>query len=152
MLDYFYNIDTSSIKDKTIIIDIDGTLVPDGEEIVEERNIKVIKSLTERNDLFLCSNKSIPARNISVSRQLGIPLIETKFKKPNKKIIYSINNYQLKNFLVIGDKYIKDEIFAKRIGADFIKVRRIRSKKESVLVKIIYVIDDIVYFLKYFLV
>jgi predicted HAD superfamily phosphohydrolase YqeG len=144
MLDFFYNINTSTIKDRTIIIDIDGTLVPDGEEIVDERSIEVIKALTKKNELYLCSNKNIPARNISVSRQLGVPLIDTKFKKPNKKIIYSINGYQSKKFLVIGDKYIKDGIFAKRIGADFIKVKRERSGKESLIIRMTYLIDDII--------
>lgn len=148
MLKYFYNIDTSTIKDRTIIIDVDGTLVADGEEIVSNNILRTIKGLSKDNQLFLCSNKNLPLRNKSISIQLNIPILNTPFKKPNRKIIYSINNYQLKNFLVIGDKYTKDETFAKNINADFIKVKRIRSEKENLLIKITYLIDD---FLFYFL-
>ncbi len=145
MSEYFYNLDTLLINNKTIIIDIDGTLVADGKEVVEEKNIEIINILLKSNNLFLCSNKNLSLRNRVISEQTNIPILDTPFKKPNKRIIDSIDISYQNDLVVIGDKYITDGIFARRIGADFIKIKRMRSKKESVATKIIYLFDDVAY-------
>jgi predicted HAD superfamily phosphohydrolase YqeG len=145
MPDYFYNIDASSLKDKTILIDIDGTLVADGEEAVGEKNAATINILSKHNALFLCSNKNLPLRNKALAEQLQVPFLDTPFNKPSKKILDSIDNRQLKNLVVIGDKYITDEIFAQRIGAPFIRIKRLISGKESLKTKMIYLVDDFIY-------
>ena len=48
-----------------------------------------------------------------------------------------------KELLVIGDKFLTDGLFAKNIGAEFIKAKRKISGQESILIKLINLFDDL---------
>lgn len=147
MQDFFHTIDLDNLVGKTILLDIDGTLVADGQIYIDERTISKVKTLAEKNSVILVSNKKIHARNNELAKLLEVEMLTTPLKKPNKKIVELIAEHHPKNKVVIGDKYLTDGIFAKRIGAEFIKVKRIRSKKDSLSSKISYSIDDLAHFL-----
>ncbi|MFZ2038567.1 MAG: hypothetical protein WAV11_01340 [Minisyncoccia bacterium] len=151
MKKYFHEIDISSLKNKTIIIDIDGTLVADSEEEIMKENIEKINELAKYNKLFLCSNNNLHSRNISLSKKLNIEFINSPYKKPNKKVIDSIERIYLSGLVVIGDKYLTDGLFAGRIGAVFIKVRRMESSNENLKIKSFNCVDDFLYLLINFL-
>ena len=76
--------------------------------------------------------------------KLNVPLLKTSFKKPNKKVINVLPDHLKKNLIVIGDKVLIDGLFAKNIGAEFIKVRRLTSKNDSFNTKLTYKLDNFV--------
>jgi predicted HAD superfamily phosphohydrolase YqeG len=49
------------------------------------------------------------------------------------------------SYLVIGDKFLTDGLFAKNIGGKFIKVQRKVFGQESLLAKLVNFIDDILW-------
>lgn len=147
MQTYFHNLDASTLCGKTIIIDIDGTLVADGRSIVSKEAQETINELSKRNRLYICSNNKDIQRNKTLSRQININFINSAFKKPSKRVIDSIQDYRSGNTIIIGDKFITDGIFARRIGARFIKIKRIRSGEEEMIVKLVYFTDDLIYHL-----
>lgn len=142
---YFENIPTNKLLDKTIILDIDGTLVEDNEDIVSEKTKAKIKILSKNNYVMLCSNKKRLGRNRSIADIVGVPYIDTRFKKPSKKILSVTELFGRENIVVIGDKFLTDGLFALRIGAEFIKVEKLRGAKEHISTSIIYMLDDICY-------
>jgi predicted HAD superfamily phosphohydrolase YqeG len=86
----------------------------------------------------------LPDRDNEIANKLHVPLIKSHFKKPNRKVLNELPEDQKNNLLVIGDKIIIDGIFAKNIGAEFIKVKRLTSKNDSFNTKFTYMLDNIV--------
>ncbi len=138
---YFQDIDTNNWSARTIILDIDGTITPDGGTFVDSSVAKKIQDLSSHNTIFLLSNKKLPERNIALSQKLGISYLDTPFKKPHKKIIDSLPENLKNDIVVIGDKVTTDGIFAKNIGGTFIKVKRLTSTTDSLIVKLSYIVD-----------
>jgi predicted HAD superfamily phosphohydrolase YqeG len=142
---FFENLDLTNIKNNLIFLDIDGTLVPDncvemGEEILE--NLKILQ---KNNQVYLCTNSYNLKRNLKIEKICGIELLKSIKRKPSKKVLQKIpaKFLNLKK-IVIGDKILIDGIFAKRIGAGFVKVKR-KAGKDRFIIKIINLIDDIIY-------
>jgi len=128
-----------------IIVDIDGTLVPD--EHAAEVNSQVIdqlRRLGSRNQVVLCSNGGYQARNKKIAAAAGVALLETSHRKPSGKIKNDFPPHNGK-IVVIGDKFLTDFLFAKNIGAAFILVRRHVSGHERLSVKCINAIDDVIH-------
>ncbi len=139
----FEDSDLKKIKNRIIILDIDGTLTNDGSNKLSIAVTKKVKDLSKNNRVILLSNKKNHERNLEVAKLCGIEYLKTELKKPSKKILTLIKNPKEEKILVIGDMFITDELFANRIFAEFLKVKRIRSKNESFLIKLIYNLDDI---------
>lgn len=139
---YFSDINTEEIKDRLIILDIDGTIIADGEEIVGERAIAKINDLKRNNKVYLFSNKGNTERNKKIFSTAGISYINSTRRKPSKKVLDSVKNGEKLPILIVGDKFLTDGLFAKNIGADFLKVRRITSVKDDLFFKFLYMFDD----------
>jgi predicted HAD superfamily phosphohydrolase YqeG len=77
--------------------------------------------------------------------QAGVHYLKTGFRKPSRRILEHSTDVEMGKILVIGDKFLTDGLFAKNIGADFIKVKRLSSPCESWLLKIVYLFDDLLY-------
>jgi len=140
---YFKDLDTTTWSGKTIILDIDGTITTDGGSMVDPLVLDKIKEISQHNFLFLFSNKKVAERNAALSNELGIPYLQTTFKKPNKKILESLPSDKRSNIIVVGDKTLTDGMFAKNIGASFVKVKRLTSKNDTLTIKLIYLLDAI---------
>jgi len=140
-------LEKNNLKGKTIFLDVDGTIIADKENNLDDKIFNVLKELNEKNNLYLCSNKS-EVRAKKIAELIGCKYIP--YKKPfpwgYKKIIRS-DGLELKNIVVVGDKYLTDGLLAKFLGVDFLKTKRIYSSSDSFGVKISYFIDDIFYFL-----
>jgi predicted HAD superfamily phosphohydrolase YqeG len=145
---YFKELNITGWSGKTIVVDIDGTITTDGGSDVDLLVIKKIQDISVNNSVFLFSNKKLTDRDNEVANKLNVPLLKTSFKKPNKKVIDGIPDHLRKNLIVIGDKIIIDGLFAKNIGAEFIKVRRLTSKNDSFNTKLTYKLDN---FVRYFI-
>lgn len=131
-----------------IFLDIDGTLVADSGTIPDQTGIEMVEKLKVNNTVYLCSNKkNFQERNRNLAAYLNVRYLETNHKKPSRKILESVENPSNQSLLVIGDKYITDGLFARSINAEFFKVQHVSDHNESIWVKIIYAIDDGLYFL-----
>lgn len=145
---YFKELNVTGWSLKTIIVDIDGTITIDGGSDFDPLVLKKIEEMKRANSVFLFSNKQLPNRDNALVNKLHIPLLETSFKKPNKKVINGLPDHLKKNLTVIGDKILIDGLFAKNIKAEFIIVKRLTSKNDSFRTKLIYLFDNLV---KYFI-
>jgi predicted HAD superfamily phosphohydrolase YqeG len=136
----FTQIQTAKIKGYFILLDIDGTLTYDSGTDMSADTKKKVSELKAQNEIVLCSNRNDHVRNRKVADILNVKYLETNHRKPSKKIL---KTFKTKNpLLVIGDKFLTDGYFAKRIKADLVMVKRIRSAKETWVSKGIYLIDD----------
>lgn len=140
---FFHELDIKGIINMVVIIDIDATIAGDSSLTVSPRASEKIDQLSRHNRVLLLSNKKNRLRNKLLAETLEVEYIETKYRKPNKKILQDINNLQNRPIVVIGDKFLTDGLFAKSIGAKFIKVKRITSSQENIAKKLVYLIDDI---------
>jgi len=140
---FFFELDINHINGKIILLDIDGTLTNDGSYVISERVVEKIQLLKRKNKIYLCSNKKNHNRNQKIADIVGVSYLWTNWRKPSKKIISSLSEHERGGpFVVIGDKFLTDGILAYRFGADFIKVKRITSGKESFLIKMVNKLDD----------
>ena len=139
---YFKELNVANWSGRTIIVDIDGTIATDGSSDFDPLVLEKIQEMALHNSVFLFSNKHLTDRDNKVANKLNIPLLKSTFKKPNKKVIDGLPSNLRKNLLVIGDKILTDGWFARNIGAEFIKVRRLTRKDSNFKTKLIYLIDD----------
>jgi 4-hydroxybenzoate polyprenyltransferase/predicted HAD superfamily phosphohydrolase YqeG len=149
---YFKDIDTTHIRGMTILLDVDGTLVADGLNDVAEPERAKIAELCRHNEVWLCSNSRIPGRIEMLSLKLGVPSLNSPYKKPDRRVIDALPKMSDKsnggskelNFLLIGDKFLTDGLCAKALRGRFIRVQRITSTQEHVLVKITNTVDTLI--------
>ena len=140
---YFSELDITKLFGKRIILDVDGTLVFDGQNHINEKTKIKINNLKKQADIYLCSN-GITERTNQLAKYLGVSFINSHYNKPNKKVMSDLPDTN-QDTVVIGDKYLTDGLMAKSINAHFVKVRRLCSGKEKVVTKIVNYIDDICY-------
>ncbi|MBI4101387.1 MAG: hypothetical protein HY443_00290 [Candidatus Nealsonbacteria bacterium] len=135
------------IKNYLIFLDIDGTLVEEKGSLVDEATAAKVETLKGGNKIYLCSNKKKSDRNIAVSEFLRLPLLDSPYKKPDKRILDFIPEQDRKDrpFLVVGDRFLIDGLFARNLGAKFIKVKKLIPGKRGLIAKVAYLIDDAFY-------
>jgi len=152
----FEDLAVAQFKDSLVFLDIDGTLIADNESEPSGKVLKKVAALNKVAKVWLCSNSLNHMRNAKVKKITRLPLVKG-FRKPNKKILTLIpdKDFQLsgKNnrpIIVIGDKVLTDGLFALRIRAKFVKVKR-KLGHDRFHIKIYNLIDDIAYvFLRLF--
>jgi predicted HAD superfamily phosphohydrolase YqeG len=138
---FFKDLDFSPLRGKTVVVDIDGTLVADGGETPEPEAAAALQNLARQSKVYLFSNKRNSARNLRISRALGVKLLPAAGRKPFSKIAENV--YETKIDWVIGDKVLTDGMWARKIGAKFIRVRRICSPDDGLAAKIACALDDL---------
>jgi predicted HAD superfamily phosphohydrolase YqeG len=137
--------DAQQLSGSTVILDIDGTITADGGAKFSRGTLNEIRALAARNVVYLFSNHRDISRNKAIAISAGLPYIETNHRKPSRRIIDAIQvEHRNQPLVVIGDKVMIDELFAWRIGARFIKVRRIVSPGDRRSVRWTYLLDDFV--------
>ena len=135
----------ANIRNHTILLDVDGVLLADIEEELTPHMLRFVASINKHNDVWIVSNSFCRARIEIVADALNIPWIETKYKKPNSRILEHIDRDPNKPLLVIGDKYLTDGLFAKNIGARALLMKvRLTNKGDRWLIKITYWLDDLI--------
>jgi predicted HAD superfamily phosphohydrolase YqeG len=110
-----------------VILDIDGTLVPDCGQIASAAVVEKVQELkAQRNEVRLCSNSrrgNYAQRLDAIAAQLGVGVCPVVFRKPSTLAISGIDR-KGRELVVIGDKDLTDGLLARRVGGQFIKVRR----------------------------
>jgi predicted HAD superfamily phosphohydrolase YqeG len=110
-----------------VILDVDGTLVPDCGRAASEAVVRKVLDLKERgNEIRLCSNSrrsDYAERLTALGAQLEVDICPVPSRKPST---FALSGLDLRGrkVVVIGDKDLTDGLLARRIGARFIKVRR----------------------------
>ncbi len=130
----------------TVLLDIDGTVISDGETTVCESVFGLIRDLVVRgNDVVLVSNSRRPGRVESIANQLGVRYVLSSMKKPNKKLLLDIDFDKSNRLVVVGDKFCTDGLFARRCGAEFVHVKRKTDRKDRISILIGYYLDDMLW-------
>jgi HAD superfamily hydrolase (TIGR01662 family) len=115
------------IENSLVILDIDGTLVPDCGQVASATVVEKVRELKARgNEINLCSNSrrgNYAQRLEAVAAQLEAGVCPVEFRKPSTLAISGLARNG-RRLVVIGDKDLTDGLLARRIGAHFIKVRR----------------------------
>ncbi len=131
-------------KNQVVLLDADGTLVPDdGSLIISRTVLDKISELKQHNTVFLCINSYDKIRKNKLEEISGLPILNKKYRKPNRKIVSVLERSGPHHYVVIGDKFLTDGLFAKNIGGEFIKVKRKISGQESLVIKLINLGDDL---------
>lgn len=130
--------------DATIFLDVDGTLLPDGESSLSPEVTEKVRQISKENQVLLCTNKRDRLRWQVLEQALGLPVVTKRHKKPSKSILNEVEDVGERR-IVIGDKFLTDFLFARRIGATFVKTKRKLSGMESLGVKMANLLDDVVW-------
>lgn len=144
-LPYFSELNIRHLRNSTILLDVDGTLLADSEsEVAISVREHVAWLKRQGNIIILCTNgfKRKHARNRAIANALDVAYFETTAKKPFRKAAPPEIFTAGRPIVVIGDKFLTDALFAVRLGAPFIEVRTIRSPHDPFVVKLAYAIDD----------
>lgn len=142
---YFENLDVSNLRNKVIFLDIDGTIASDSKSDLNLKVLNKIKDLDKNNKVFLCTNSFHKNRARDIADMTNLKFIDCRYKKPSRKILnYIPKEYLDLEKLVIGDKFLTEGLFAIRIKAQFIKVKR-KVNKDSFIIRLINFVDDLVY-------
>lgn len=129
---------------KTIILDIDGTLVYSGSYHLSPSVIEAVKHLAKTNQIFLYSNSQGTERDAHIAGVLGVEYIDSPYKKPSKKALSMLKIDS--PLVVIGDKLLTDGVLAKRLGATFYHFHRTESIQDSTKDKFLHFIEDTLFF------
>ncbi|MFA7685202.1 MAG: HAD-IIIA family hydrolase [Candidatus Gracilibacteria bacterium] len=136
-------------RDKIVLLDVDGTLIGDSMVNFADDVLEKITEMKKLNIVYLCTNSSDKKRNVVVEENLGVKIINLVNKKPSKKIWQEIaakhGEINSSKVIVIGDKFLTDGLFAKKICAKFIKVGRVTSGNERIYIKLFNIVDDFAY-------
>lgn len=136
-----YTSDLEQAPESIIIVDIDGTLVPDKSNHIPKTARDLISTLKKIHCVWVCSNGD-PVRTQFLAEELDVPVLPVH--KPHG-VLPAIPKLD-KGVVVVGDKYLTDGLFAQRIRARFVKVDHVTSFTDSLSIKLSYVIDDVVWF------
>lgn len=143
---FFENLDFDYGERCVIFLDIDGTLVPDGEWNLDEAVLKAINNCKRKNEVYLCTNSFNNKRNAYIEKISKLPMI-WEHRKPSRKILAAVpNKFRMLKRVVIGDKVLTDGLFAYRIGAKFVKVKR-KVGKDRMFIRLYNLIDDCAFFI-----
>lgn len=132
---------------KAIIFDVDNTICPYHGTSVDERVKKSFIRLTQNLKCCILSNTN-PQRMANLESYFGIPVIQTKFRKPlPESFNQAINFLQVDaiNTAMIGDRLLSDIAGANMAGLFTIKVNPLERSSEPFAHTIARTIENLVY-------
>ena len=106
-----------NIRNSTLLIDIDGVLMADGEDTIAPDAATHINHLHQSNDIFIVSNTIYKKRCDYIAQTTNAICVHSHHKKPSTKILNDIPNRDPnKPMIVIGDKIITDGLLQKELA------------------------------------
>jgi HAD superfamily hydrolase (TIGR01662 family) len=140
----YFEQQTFDFESSLVILDIDGTLVPDSGRVAPAEVVEQVRALKTRgNEVRLCSNSrrgNYAERLEAVAAQLDVGVCPNVFRKPSTLAISGVERNG-RPLVVIGDKDLTDGLLARRVGAQFIKVRRKLDSADRLSSRMANVID-----------
>ena len=139
---HFLKTDYKSLSGNFVVIDIDGTLVYDGSETIDAETVHAVRAIAKNNTVCIASNKEDTIRNARVAHAVSLPYVYGK--KPYKKLVSALRRMNTAKlpFVVIGDRYLTDGLLALRLAGRFIAVRPLRTRKESLRIRLSYAFNE----------
>lgn len=133
------------ITDSVVLLDVDGTLLPDGSHELDEDTLTHARSLTSRNKVYLVSNGRDSSRVERLASSIGATVAPRGVPagKPSARAMEGIV-LNGKASIVMGDKYLTDGVFAQRTGSRFVLIERKQNGKERFSVRLSYWVDRVV--------
>lgn len=128
-----------------ILVDVDGTITVDGEYEVTVAARELLERWQKDSQVVLCTNTRNPERRARLAEVFEMSVTSGEHKKPSKKIVAEFAPPVPSEIIVIGDKWLIDGWFARRIDAHFIKSRRKVSGRERWFIRINYWLDDFIF-------
>ncbi|MBI2410234.1 hypothetical protein HYV30_04355 [Candidatus Kaiserbacteria bacterium] len=134
----------AEIRGRTVLLDVDGTILPDGASEISGAVREAVAKLRQENAIYLASNGNDVARVARLAHELKVGIVPAGVPagKPFKRAARGLTAPP--PFLVIGDKLVTDGLFAYMLEAPFLHVRPKRSKSEKLSVRLSYILENIV--------
>lgn len=134
----FTDLDTSTITDATVLLDIDGTLVEDAGHELSPEAAALLGKLSTHNEVYLASNGPTE-RTKKLAERFGTKFLP-QLSKP--RVHASLRALSRKpRTVVIGDKFLTDGLMALQIGAEFILVESMRHVEDARHIRASYSLD-----------
>lgn len=132
------------IHHSTVLLDIDGTLLPDGHVVVDPEVGEAVEYLKKDNVVFLLTNGSDKERVEGLAESLGVPVapVGVPAGKPRLSAVVGIPTDR--PLVVVGDKLVTDGILARRLGVSFVWVSTKHREKRTLFSYLSHFIDDVV--------
>ena len=141
----YFEQQTFDFESSLVILDIDGTLVPDSGRVAPAEVVEQVRALKARgNEVRLCSNSrrgNYAERLEAVAAQLDVGVCPNVFRKPSTLAISGVERNG-RPVVVIGDKDLTDGLLARRVGARFIKVKRKLDPADRFVSKLANLLDN----------
>ncbi|MBP9669230.1 MAG: HAD hydrolase-like protein [Candidatus Pacebacteria bacterium] len=126
-----------------ILLDLDGVLAADADAHVQPIPRTYVERMATVARIFLVTNTPNRSRAQTCADELGIPLITSSHRKPSARILEDVPHAPNTPFIVIGDKFSTDVLFAYAIGGrSFLLKERLTHKNDRWVIKLSYVLDD----------
>ncbi len=139
-LHYFFELDLTAFSQDVFIVDVEGTIALHGAHAADPASARNMDAVRKEKNIFLCSNALDQLRIERIAAAINVGCIALWGGKPWGRLPARFPRSSA--IVVFGDKFLTDGLFAWRIGARFIRVRRLVCGKESFLEKIFLKIDD----------
>ena len=125
-LESISDLDISTVKSyqvKTLLIDIDNTIVANGQEHVSQEVLDWIVRFSKDFELILISNNP-SHRTQRIADELSLKVLNFAFKPFKFKYLWWSRNQKIsKQVMMIGDQIFTDVLFAKNISAISVLVK-----------------------------
>lgn len=126
----------------TVLLDVDGTLVPDRTEDLTDEVAAAVERWKRRHRVLLCSNAPDRDRIRRLADRLGCPVANSRYRKPSQRILEEITG-PVSPMVVVGDHILTDGLFAWRVDAAYLRTLPRRAPGDRPGVRVAYLVDDI---------
>jgi predicted HAD superfamily phosphohydrolase YqeG len=138
---------TFDFTNAVVILDVDGTLVPDCGRTAADAVVRKVMELKQRGNVIrLCSNSrrsDYAERLAELGTQLDVDVCPVPSRKPSTLALAGVD-LGGRALVIIGDKDLTDGLLARRVGARFIKVRRKLDPADRFVSKLANLFDNTV--------
>lgn len=137
---WFADLTPEQFRDKIVLVDVDGTLVADEEEEVcaaEQKSLHAIKEVARA--VYLVSNGNRERTERMAQREGVFVHVSPRYKKPHPRLG---DGLPVGDYVIVGDKWLTDGLFAYALQMPFIAVRRLTSPQDALSATCMHFVDD----------
>lgn len=141
---YFRELNLNILKDKVVILDVDGTITYDKEQEVghlEKLQLEKLKDIVQ--NVFLVSNGD-KDRTKKMAEIHEILCHISEYQKPHRKVLHAFPHVVKSDLVILGDKFLTDGLLALQAGIPFLHVKSLVRGSEPMFDKLVFYIDDLI--------
>jgi HAD superfamily phosphatase (TIGR01668 family) len=141
---YFRELNLNLLKDKIVILDVDGTITFDKHhEVAEPEKVQLEKLKDIAQNVYLVSNGERD-RTKKLGEILNVLVHESEYQKPDKKVLHHFPHQNKQDIVIVGDKFLTDGLLALQTGILFLHVKSLKRETENFFNKFVFWVDDFV--------